>query len=148
MKISKTRKPVDNLKILIFSSLATRLIKFILGATLFFLFVIPSISAWFSNRDSVIIGSELIATMFVWILFTVVNRVLMIAYIVKVSFPNKIFMNIAPDSAKSQKLSVIKVTAIIGFFIPLFDVFSMLMFLVFAHNHKKESLDSFTPKIA
>ncbi|WDV48632.1 hypothetical protein [Mesomycoplasma ovipneumoniae] len=148
MKISKTRKPVDNLKILIFSSLSTRLIKFILGATLFFLFVIPSISAWFSNRDSFIVGSELIAAMFAWILFTVVNRVLTIAYIVKVSFPNKIFMNIAPDSAKSQKLSVIKITAIIGFFIPLFDVFSMLMFLVFAHNHKKESLDSLTPKIA
>ncbi|WP_337904344.1 hypothetical protein [Mesomycoplasma ovipneumoniae] len=148
MNISKTIKPVANVKNLIFLSLATRLIKFVLGAVLFFLFVIPAFSAWFSNRDSLIVGSELLATMFVWIFVTVVSRVLTIVYIVKVSFPNKIFMNIEPNSAKSQKLSVIKITAIIGFFIPLFDVFSMLMFLVFAHNHKKESIDSLTPKIA
>ncbi|WP_256998470.1 hypothetical protein [Mesomycoplasma ovipneumoniae] len=139
---------MDNLKNLVFLSLAMRLIKFILGVTLFFLFVIPSISAWFSNRDSVIIGSELITAMFIWIFVTIVSRVLTIAYIVKVSFPNKIFMNIEPNSAKSLKLSVIKVTAIIGFFIPLFDVFSMAMFLFFAHNYKKESLDNVTPKIA
>lgn len=148
MTISKTRKPVDNLKNLVFLSLAMRLIKFILGVTLFFLFVIPSISAWFSNRDSVIIGSELITAMFIWIFVTIVSRVLTIAYIVKVSFPNKIFMNIEPNSPKSLKLSVIKVTAIIGFFIPLFDVFSMVMFLFFARNDKKESLDNVTPKIA
>ncbi|WP_255030948.1 hypothetical protein [Mesomycoplasma ovipneumoniae] len=148
MKISKTRKPVDNLKNLVFLSLAMRLTKFVLGTTLFFLFVIPSISAWFSTRDSFIVGSELIVAMFAWIFVTIVSRVLTIAYIIKVSFPDKIFMNIEPNSPKSLKLSVIKVTAIIGFFIPLFDVFSMVMFLVFAHNHKKESIDSLTPKIA
>ncbi|WP_240533372.1 hypothetical protein [Mesomycoplasma ovipneumoniae] len=139
---------MDNVKNLIFSSLATRLIKFILGVTLFFLFVIPAFSTLFSNRELFVIGSELLATIFVWIFVTIVNRVLTIVYIVKVSFPNKIFMNIEPNSVKSQKLSVIRITAIIGFFIPFFDVFSMLMFLVFANNHKKESLDSFTQKIA
>ncbi|MDW2922319.1 hypothetical protein R7V43_02995 [Mesomycoplasma ovipneumoniae] len=148
MKISKTRKPVDNLRNLVFFSLAMRLIKFVLGTTLFFLFVIPSISAWFTVRDSFIVGSELITAMLIWIFVTIVSRVLTIAYIIKVSFPNKIFMNIEPNSAKSQKLSVIKITAIIGFFIPLFDVFSMVMFLFFANNHKKESLDNFTQKIA
>ncbi|MHA0306063.1 hypothetical protein [Mesomycoplasma ovipneumoniae] len=148
MKISKTRKPVDNLKNLVFLSLAMRLIKFVLGTTLFFLFVIPSISAWFSTRDSFIVGSELIAAMFAWIFVTIVSRVLTIAYIIKVSFPDKIFMNIEPNSPKSLKLSVIKVTAIIGFFIPFFDVFSMVMFLFFARNYKKESLDNVTPKIA
>ncbi|WP_341491424.1 hypothetical protein [Mesomycoplasma ovipneumoniae] len=148
MNISKTRKPVDNVKNLIFSSLATRLIKFILGATLFFLFVIPAFSTLFSNRELFVIGSELLATIFVWIFVTIVNRVLTIAYIVKVSFPNKIFMDIEQNSAKLLKLSVIKVTAIIGFFIPFFDVFSMVMFLFFAHNYKKESLDNATPKIA
>ncbi|WP_318053455.1 hypothetical protein VQY16_04295 [Mesomycoplasma ovipneumoniae] len=139
---------MDNLRNLVFFSLAMRLIKFVLGTTLFFLFVIPSISAWFTVRDSFIVGSELITAMLIWIFVTIVSRVLTIAYIIKVSFPNKIFMNIEPNSAKSQKLSVIKITAIIGFFIPLFDVFSMVMFLFFANNHKKESLDNFTQKIA
>ncbi|MHA0332375.1 hypothetical protein [Mesomycoplasma ovipneumoniae] len=139
---------MDNLKNLVFLSLAMRLIKFVLGTTLFFLFVIPSISAWFSTRDSFIVGSELIAAMFAWIFVTIVSRVLTIAYIIKVSFPDKIFMNIEPNSPKSLKLSVIKVTAIIGFFIPFFDVFSMVMFLFFARNYKKESLDNVTPKIA
>ncbi|WP_318042952.1 hypothetical protein [Mesomycoplasma ovipneumoniae] len=148
MKISKTRKPVDNLKNLVFLSLAMRLIKFVLGTTLFFIFVIPSISAWFSTRDSFIVGSELIVAMLIWIFVTIVSRVLTIAYIIKVSFPNKIFMNIEPNSPKSLKLSVIKITAIIGFFIPLLDVFSMVMFLFFARNYKKESLDNVTPKIA
>ncbi|MDW2906246.1 hypothetical protein R7V41_00725 [Mesomycoplasma ovipneumoniae] len=148
MKISKTRKPVDNLRNLVFLSLAMRLIKFVLGTSLFFLFLVPSISAWFSVRDSVIIGSELITAMFIWIFVTIVSRVLTIVYIVKVSFPYKIFMNIEPNSPKSLKLSVIKVTAIIGFFIPLFDVFSMVMFLFFVRNYKKESLDNVTPKIA
>ncbi|UVO15536.1 hypothetical protein KW512_01485 [Mesomycoplasma ovipneumoniae] len=148
MKISKTRKPVDNLKNLVFLSLVMRLIKFVLGTTLFFIFVIPSISAWFSTRDSFIVGSELIVAMLIWIFVTIVSRVLTIAYIIKVSFPNKIFMNIEPNSPKSLKLSVIKITAIIGFFIPLLDVFSMVMFLFFARNYKKESLDNATPKIA
>ncbi|WP_434334995.1 hypothetical protein V2P41_01900 [Mesomycoplasma hyopneumoniae] len=148
MKISKTIKPVANVKNLTFLSLVVRLIKFILGTSLFFLFVIPFISTWFSNRDSFIVGSELIATMFVWIFVTIVSRVLTISYIVKVSFPDKIFMNIEPNSAKSLKLSIIKITAIIGFFIPLFDVFSMVMFLFFAYIDKKESLDNFTPKNA
>ncbi|WNM14172.1 hypothetical protein [Mesomycoplasma ovipneumoniae] len=148
MTISKTRKPVDNLKNLVFLSLATRLIKFILGVTLFFLFAIPALRKVFSNHESIIVGSEFLATMIVWIFVTIVSRVLTITYIVKVSFPNKIFMGIEQNSAKLQKLSVIKVTAIVGFFIPLFDVFSMVMFLVFAHNEKKESLDNATPKIA
>ncbi|MDW2829672.1 hypothetical protein R7V75_02100 [Mesomycoplasma ovipneumoniae] len=139
---------MDNLRNLVFLSLAMRLIKFVLGTTLFFLFLVPSISAWFSVRDSFIVGSELITAMFIWIFVTFVSRVLTITYIIKVSFPNKIFMNIEPNSAKSLKLSVIKVTAIVGFFIPLFDVFSMVMFLFFARNHKKESLDNVTPKIA
>ncbi|MHA0290604.1 hypothetical protein [Mesomycoplasma ovipneumoniae] len=148
MTISKTRKPVDNLKNLVFLSLATRLVKFIFGVTLFFLFVIPAFSKLITNRESVIVDSGVLATMFTWIFVTFVNRVLTIVYIVKVSFPNKIFMNIEQNSAKSQKLSVIRITAIIGFFIPFFDVFSMVMFLFFAHNDKKESLDNFTPKIA
>ncbi|MDW2834677.1 hypothetical protein [Mesomycoplasma ovipneumoniae] len=139
---------MDNLKNLVFLSLAMRLIKFVLGTTLFFIFVIPSISAWFSTRDSFIVGSELIVAMLIWIFVTIVSRVLTIAYIIKVSFPNKIFMNIEPNSPKSLKLSVIKITAIIGFFIPLLDVFSMVMFLFFARNYKKESLDNVTPKIA
>ncbi|WP_258841730.1 hypothetical protein [Mesomycoplasma ovipneumoniae] len=139
---------MDNLKNLVFLSLVMRLIKFVLGTTLFFIFVIPSISAWFSTRDSFIVGSELIVAMLIWIFVTIVSRVLTIAYIIKVSFPNKIFMNIEPNSPKSLKLSVIKITAIIGFFIPLLDVFSMVMFLFFARNYKKESLDNATPKIA
>ncbi|MDW2835476.1 hypothetical protein R7U59_01250 [Mesomycoplasma ovipneumoniae] len=148
MNISKTIKPVANVKNLIFSSLATRLIKFILGVILFFIFLIPAFSKLLSNHESIIVDSGLLATMFIWIFVTFVNRVLTIVYIVKVSLPNKIFMNIEPNSAKSQKLSVIRITAIIGFFIPFFDVFSMLMFLVFANNLKKESLDNATPKIA
>ncbi|WP_341515763.1 hypothetical protein [Mesomycoplasma ovipneumoniae] len=148
MTISKTRKPVDNLKNLVFLSLATRLVKFIFGVTLFFLFVIPAFSKLITNRESVVVDSGVLATMFIWIFVTFVNRVLTIVYIVKVSFPNKIFMNIEQNSPKSQKLSVIRITAIIGFFVPFFDVFSMVMFLVFAHNDKKESLDNVTPKIA
>ncbi|MDW2925003.1 hypothetical protein R7Y11_02275 [Mesomycoplasma ovipneumoniae] len=115
MTISKTRKPVDNLKNLVYLSLAIRLIKFIFGVTLFFLFVIPAFSKLITNRESVVVDSGVLATMFIWIFVTFVNRVLTIVYIVKVSFPNKIFMNIDQNSAKSQKLSVIRITAIIGF---------------------------------
>lgn len=65
MTISKTRKPVDNLKNLVFLSLATRLVKFIFGVTLFFLFVIPAFSKLITNRESVVVDSGVLATMFI-----------------------------------------------------------------------------------
>ncbi|WP_232510556.1 hypothetical protein [Mesomycoplasma dispar] len=65
----------------------------------------------------------------------------MIAYIVKVSIPNQIFINVRQNSTILSKLSIIKTTAIIGFFIPYVDVISTIMFLLLISHHQKELIN-------
>ncbi|MBG0730762.1 hypothetical protein [Mycoplasma sp. 'Moose RK'] len=138
MNISKRRNPLGYFKNFILFSLAIRFIKFIVGITLFFIFLIPAFSKLLTNRDSLIISTGILITILVWILLTITSRALMIAYIAKVSFPNQIFINTEQNPTILIKLSPIKTTAIIGFFIPYVDVISMIMFLFLTSRHQKE----------
>lgn len=141
MTINKKDKSLGYFKILVFFSLSIRTIKFVVGVVLFFIFLIPSFSKLLTNSDSLIINSGLLITIFIWILLTIISRTLMIAYIVKVSIPNQIFINVRQNSTILSKLSIIKTTAIIGFFIPYVDVISMIMFLLLISHHQKELIN-------
>lgn len=141
MTINKKDKSLSYFKILVFFSLSIRVIKFVVGIILFFIFLIPSFSKLLTNSDSLIINSGLLITIFIWILLTIISRTLMIAYIVKVSIPNQIFINVRQNSTILSKLSIIKTTAIIGFFIPYVDVISMIMFLLLISHHQKELIN-------
>ncbi|AJR12496.1 Uncharacterised protein [Mesomycoplasma dispar] len=141
MTINKKDKSLGYFKILVFFSLSIRVIKFVVGIILFFIFLIPSFSKLLTNSDSLIINSGLLITIFIWILLTIISRTLMIAYIVKVSIPNQIFINVRQNSTILSKLSIIKTTAIIGFFIPYVDVISMIMFLLLISHHQKELIN-------
>lgn len=141
MTINKKDKSLGYFKILVFFSLSIRTIKFVVGVVLFFIFLIPSFSKLLTNSDSLIINSGLLITIFIWILLTIISRTLMIAYIVKVSIPNQIFINVRQNSTILSKLSIIKTTAIIGFFIPYVDVISTIMFLLLISHHQKELIN-------
>lgn len=137
MNLEDKKRTLGSIKNLGIAHLAIRIIKFIIGVSGLFAFSIPA----YHIKSAFEIGAGLIAVFTVWLLLTIVSRILLIIYIVKISSLADV-LGIKDNPVILSKLSTKKTLSITGFFISYLDVIAVIMFLSLNSRYQKELLNS------